>query len=228
MTTSNNRHPGFTIVELLVVIVVIGILASITIVSYSGVSKKAIVATLRSDLVDASDQLKLLHLSGGLYPTLQICPVATSDQICLKPSGDNQFNYTAAADRKSFLLTATNGSIVYSITDDSVPALGSGVILAVAGPPSGVTAIAGFNQHTISWVAPASNGGSVITAYKIYRGDAAGQVYYVSVGNVLTYTDTNLVCGYPTHYKVTAVNSVGESLPSGVINVWGGSLPPCP
>jgi len=33
---------GFTIVELLVVIVVIGILAAITVVSYTGISQKAV------------------------------------------------------------------------------------------------------------------------------------------------------------------------------------------
>lgn len=37
----NNRQRGFTIVELLIVIVVIAILASITIVSYTGISQRA-------------------------------------------------------------------------------------------------------------------------------------------------------------------------------------------
>lgn len=41
---------GFTIVELLIVIVVIGILAAITIVAYSGITNQARVATMQSDL----------------------------------------------------------------------------------------------------------------------------------------------------------------------------------
>ncbi|PIQ71162.1 hypothetical protein COV88_01465 [Candidatus Saccharibacteria bacterium CG11_big_fil_rev_8_21_14_0_20_41_19] len=45
---------GFTIVELLVVIVVIGILAAITIVSYTGITQKAIIASLTSDLDGSS------------------------------------------------------------------------------------------------------------------------------------------------------------------------------
>jgi len=45
---------GFTIVELLVVIVVIGILAAITVVAYTGVTQKATVSTLTSDLDNAS------------------------------------------------------------------------------------------------------------------------------------------------------------------------------
>lgn len=44
------RINGFTIVELLVVIVVIGLLATIVVVSYTGVTNKAVVALLISDL----------------------------------------------------------------------------------------------------------------------------------------------------------------------------------
>ena len=53
---------GFTIVELLVVIVVIAILAAITIVAYTGISQKAITASLQLDLSNASKQLKLFQV----------------------------------------------------------------------------------------------------------------------------------------------------------------------
>jgi prepilin-type N-terminal cleavage/methylation domain-containing protein len=60
---------GFTIVELLVVIVVIGILAAITIVSYAGISQRTTVASLQSDLTNAAQQLKLYYTDHGSYPT---------------------------------------------------------------------------------------------------------------------------------------------------------------
>ncbi|MDK2899387.1 MAG: hypothetical protein PWQ10_574, partial [Patescibacteria group bacterium] len=44
---------AFTIVELLVVIVVIGILAAITIVSYTGITGKANEAAIQSELSSA-------------------------------------------------------------------------------------------------------------------------------------------------------------------------------
>lgn len=47
---SKRRRAGFTIVELLIVIVVIGILAAITIVAYNGVQQRARVSRANSEL----------------------------------------------------------------------------------------------------------------------------------------------------------------------------------
>ena len=44
MHKARSQQSGFTIVELLVVVVVIGVLAAITVVTYTGINKKAIVA----------------------------------------------------------------------------------------------------------------------------------------------------------------------------------------
>jgi len=65
---SHSSSPAFTIVELLVAIVIIGILAAITIVAYTGISQRAAVAALTSDLNNASTQLKLFQVTNSLYP----------------------------------------------------------------------------------------------------------------------------------------------------------------
>src|SRR5664280_1901097 len=84
---------GFTIVELLVVIVVIGILAAITMVSYTGVYQKAKVAALQSDLSNASTQIKIFQATdaNGDYPTANTCPTPGSTEICLKSSNGNTY-----------------------------------------------------------------------------------------------------------------------------------------
>ena len=66
------------------------------------------------------------------------------------------------------------------------------------GPKSGKIAL--------SWSAPASDGNSPITGYKVYRNGA----FLATLGNVLSYTDTGLTQGQSYAYKVTAVNAKGE------------------
>src|SRR5680860_650314 len=127
--TNNQQHQqGFTIVELLVVIVVIGILAAITIVSYTGISQKATVVSLISDLDNASKQLKLYQVEYSSFPSVMNgsnCPTApvNDTKYCLKPSSGNTYTYSSPSPYSLFALTATNtaSSIVYSITNNSAP-----------------------------------------------------------------------------------------------------------
>ncbi|MCX6728702.1 MAG: prepilin-type N-terminal cleavage/methylation domain-containing protein [Candidatus Saccharibacteria bacterium] len=115
---------GFTIVELLVVIVVIGILAAVSIVGYSGITQKAVNSSLQSDLTSASKQLKLFQVDNSNYPTTIRCDIADSNvNKCLRTSSGNSFGYSVsnATNAQTFLLTDTNGANVYSLTNDSAP-----------------------------------------------------------------------------------------------------------
>jgi len=60
---------GFTIVELLIVIVVIGILAAITIVAYNGIQQRGRDAQRSSDISTIQKALELYHVDNGGYPT---------------------------------------------------------------------------------------------------------------------------------------------------------------
>lgn len=59
---------GFTIVELLIVIVVIGILAAITVVAYNGIQQRAQFTQLKSDLASLNKAIQLYHAENGAYP----------------------------------------------------------------------------------------------------------------------------------------------------------------
>jgi hypothetical protein len=78
--------------------------------------------------------------------------------------------------------------------------------------PQSFTATPGNAQVTLNWSAPASNGGSTITSYYIYRGTTSGGESYVTAvgGTTYSYTDTGRTNGTPYYYQVSAVNSVGE------------------
>ncbi len=59
---------GFTIVELLIVVVVIGILAAITIVAYNGITKKAKTASAQSAASTLQTKVEAYYAENGVYP----------------------------------------------------------------------------------------------------------------------------------------------------------------
>lgn len=59
---------GFTIVELLIVIVVIGILAAIVIVAYQGVTARANDAAVQADFTNIAKKLQLYQADNSAYP----------------------------------------------------------------------------------------------------------------------------------------------------------------
>lgn len=63
------KQKGFTIVELLIVIVVIGILAAITIVAYNGVQQRARDAERRSEMASVEKALQMYFIDNASYPT---------------------------------------------------------------------------------------------------------------------------------------------------------------
>lgn len=66
-----NRN-GFTIVELLVTIAVIGILASIMIISYSGIQQRSRDSTRDSDVTQLKIAIEKYHSEKSKYP--DVCP----------------------------------------------------------------------------------------------------------------------------------------------------------
>lgn len=64
----NKKQTGFTIVELLIVIVVIGILAAISIVAYSGIQDRAENARLQAGMSSLNKAIQLFYSENGTYP----------------------------------------------------------------------------------------------------------------------------------------------------------------
>ncbi len=68
MISLNKNNKGFTIVELLIVIVVIGILALLVITTYSGIQSKARNSKRQTDIASIQTHLEAFYNENGYYP----------------------------------------------------------------------------------------------------------------------------------------------------------------
>jgi type II secretion system protein G len=68
--TLSKRDQGFTIVELLIVIVVIGILAALVVTTFTGIQQKARNTERQTDIKAVHGQIEAYYAQNGRYPTL--------------------------------------------------------------------------------------------------------------------------------------------------------------
>ncbi|MDN5275584.1 MAG: hypothetical protein JWN33_233 [Candidatus Saccharibacteria bacterium] len=98
-----NKSAGFTIVELLIVIVVIGILAAITIVAYNGIQGRARDSRVDGDVRLVKTALEMYKADNGFYPSIGsdnsgydvslLGPVLTPNYIRTMPSNPGLLQY---------------------------------------------------------------------------------------------------------------------------------------
>ena len=70
MISLKNKQSGFTIVELLIVIVVIGILAALVVTTFSGIQQKGRDTERETDIKAIHGQLEAYYAQNGTYPLL--------------------------------------------------------------------------------------------------------------------------------------------------------------
>lgn len=115
----------------------------------------------------------------------------------------------------------TKGNSTSSIELSATPS-------TIPGAPTGLVATPGISLVTLAWSAPASNGGSALTNYSVYRGTSQnGAKTHLAdvVATCMTFTDLNLGGLSSYYYNVSALNANGEGPLSSATNGASATVP---
>lgn len=155
---------GFTIVELLIVIVVIGILAAITMVAYNGIQNRASNTAIQSDLRNLATKVLEQTALTGEYPTSNGITITGIPSFPVSKNSystavhnlyyctgliNNQREFAVAATSKSgerFKYTSMDGASTYTGAWG-----GGGNICPGLGFINGYTQAYGFYFNTQTW-----------------------------------------------------------------------------
>ena len=116
MQWAKNKQ-GFTIVELLIVVVVIAILAAITIVAYNGIQNRARESVIKNEVSLGLKQIKMFATTNNdAFPSsITSCPTPATGEACILSNSTNTLAYFATP--TSFCLSSTDAKgITYSVT----------------------------------------------------------------------------------------------------------------
>jgi uncharacterized repeat protein (TIGR02543 family) len=159
--------------------------------------------------VDGGANIVVAPGSGGGSPT--------SYTVTSSPSGGSCTIYAPATSCSvsplnngtayTFTVSATNstGTTNGATSSSSVTPAGK------PGPPTGVSAVRGNGQATVTFTAPADTGGSAITSYTVTAYDSSGNAAGTCTGSGTTYTCTGLTNGAAYTFKATATNALFTS-----------------
>lgn len=79
MQVSRKRRTGFTLVEILIVVVILGILAAIVVPQFTNAANDARAGNLQTQISTISNQIELFRARTGAYPTLDELNQAPTD-----------------------------------------------------------------------------------------------------------------------------------------------------
>lgn len=160
----NIQQRGFTIVELLIVVVIIGILAAIVVVAYNGITSRAHHTAVLNDLASIGKKLELYKVENGAYPT-SVGQLVSANFTVTKGSYDDRNNMYYRVDSQG------RWYAIGAITQNTAHCLESGRVVDNAGSGCNTSANTANNvlvQATAAGVDP----GTVTTwASNGYSGD---------------------------------------------------------
>ncbi len=227
-----NKKRGFTIVELLIVIVVIAILTAIVTVSYSGIQKRATASVMQETLRDIAKLFVAKNIKTQTYPDnlpgsisvpdamgLALSQVSTTSEFCLNITS-SRYNDLLWHTTQDLVISeglcsgeVIVGSIIGDYTGTVNPPPSAAVI--VEGDGGGLTAETSedWSEVTISWNEVAGS-----SRYELQLSPTGTSTWYLRRINGETAANSNAGTSYQNNADFSA-----QIPPSETSITWHGS-----
>lgn len=200
---NTKKQKGFTIVELLIVIVIIGILAAITVVAFNGIQQRAQTTVLTSDLANAIKAIKVYHADNGSYPTTIPSGMKVSNGVGLSLANTGDVNTFCV---NAQLTSGSNVTRMYFDSAGSDPSTGVCSGSTIAGSEFGTIKpnLISTPEFTSGWTMGLSVAGQAMTT----RAGAAGDPYptkpvLIWTNDVARTTSWAVLAGPVNHSQIT-------------------------
>jgi prepilin-type N-terminal cleavage/methylation domain-containing protein len=168
LVKSNQRNRGFTIVELLIVIVVIAILAAITIIAYNGIQSRSHTTSQKATAASLAKKVEGYNAINNMYPAL-------TDSSSRNTTAQLNLNTTTALSGSG----TTLGTSASGVSDNTVELR---LCSSTSSALSGTTPASGFivyiYDQTKGFADPVQAGGNVNIMFN--SGSTANTVNYTS------------------------------------------------
>lgn len=226
-TGSTGRTKGFTIIELIVVISIVAILATISIVGYGSWRTSVISAQVKSDLNAAASAMESARTFGNGYPLTLPSTVTPSTNISLTLTPSS--TATAYCIDGISSENATDTFYVASESKDQGALAGTCATRPATNPPAVPTSIAVTSTTTttvaLSWAA-ATYASTYLAECSTDAGFTNNVKQATTAGLAATVTGLTTATSYFCH--VRAVNSLGSSAWSSMVSANTATPPLAP
>lgn len=134
-----NKHRGFTLVEIMIVVAIVGILSAVAMPMYTAYMARGKLVDAQSTLTSARVALEQYYQDNRTYAN-----TASKTSPC--PSATTYFTYVCSPQANSFLITASN------VANQGLGAAGSYVYTIDSSNAKATTKFAGSTSSATCWI----------------------------------------------------------------------------